>query len=240
MMSDRIGQMKQDIKIATAFSIAVFFVLIIWLISPKWPTNFFKDLHGWVDITKWVFPLILIALTSLFIFLDTHNWFDKKIFKERKKLDDFIREKITEPCRKISCNRARKGILINEENNLMDLFYTLIPSDDTERERAFNYWTQYFITVNSIIFSFFTILIALAYITILYYSNNILKIFHPAIIFILVLTILLNLARIRMKTKLIDPAKAQTKRILSDNKNDLKRKLPNYRINCQNCPFGSK
>lgn len=238
-MSERIRKMKQDIKKATALVIGVFCVLILWLISPKWLTNFLKSLPTWADIITWISPILLGALAYYFIILDIHNWFDKKFFKKRKKVDNFIREQITKPCREISCNRAKRGILNNEENRLMDLFYTFIPADDTERERAFAYWTEYFITVNLSVFSILVLIITLIYITVFYFFNPLPKILHPAFIIILVLGILSNLARLITRRKLIYPAQAQTTRILSDNKSDLMGRLPNYRVDCEDCPLRS-
>jgi len=239
-MSDRIEKMKRDIKKATAFIVGAFCVLIIWLISPKWLMSFLKELPTWADVITWISPLILGALASYFIILDIHTWFDKKFFGERKKVDDFIREQITKPCKEVSCDRSKMGILNNEENKLMDLFYTFIPADDTERERAFAYWTEYFITVNLSVFSILGLIISLIYIAAFYSFNQLLKITHPAFIIIFVLAILFNIARLKTRRKLIYPAQAQTTRILSNNKSDLIRKLPDYRVDCENCPLKSQ
>lgn len=236
-MSDRIEKMKRDIKKATAFTIGVFSMLIIWLLSPKWLMSFLEGLPTWVDVIAWIFPVICGAVASYFIILDIHNWFDKKFFRKRKQVDDFIREQITKPCKDVSCDRSKMGILNDEKNRLMDLFYTFIPADDTERERAFAYWTEYFITVNLSAFSILGVIIALIYIAVFYFFNQLSKITHPAFIIVFILAILFNIARLRTRRRLICPAQAQTRRILSNSKSDLIKKLPDYRVNCKNCPL---
>lgn len=239
-MSNRIKHMKQDIKKYTAFIIGVFCTLIIWLISPTWLTSFLEELPKWVNVITWLSTLILGALASYFIILDIHNWFDKKFFGERKKVDNFIRMQITKPCKEVSCDRAKMEIMKDEENKLMDLFYTFIPADGTERERAFAYWTEYFITVNLSVFSVLALIIALIYIAFFYFFNPLPKILHSPFIIIFLLAIFFNIARLFTRRKLIDPARAQTTRILSDNKSDLISRLFNYRENCRNCPLRSQ
>ena len=232
--------MKQDIRKATAFAIGAFFALTIWLISPKWWIDFLNILPTWADVITWISPLILGALAWYFTNLDIHNWLDKMFFGERKRVDDFIREQLTTPCRETPCNRANRGILNDERDRLMDLFYTFIPADDTERERAFDYWTEYFITVNLSAFSICALIIALIYIAVIYFSNHLLKVTHVAFIVIAALALLCNLARLTRRRRLIHPAQAQTMEILSDNnKGDLKRKLPDYRVDCGDCPLRS-
>ena len=237
-MNDPFEKMKKKIKYATAFTIGIHCTLLFYLVYPKWVSELIRHIPGWATFLVGIIPLVFTAIASYFVIFDVHNWFDRKIFKERERVDNFIREQLTTPCRKINCNRDREGILREEENNLMNLFYTFIPPDDTERIRAFHYWADYFITVNLSMFSFFSIFITLTYINMYFFSQRSLKITHPSFIIMLILLLLFNAARWKVKRRLLSPAEAQTRRILTNNMNDLKNKLPKYRIGCQKCcPF---
>ena len=237
-MDDPFEKMKKKIKKATAFIIGVESTLILYLIYPKWFKELINLIPQWATFFVWIIPIIFTAIASYFVIFDIHNWFDKKIFKERKKVDNFIREQLTVPCREIKCDRATGGILKEEERKLMDLFYTFIPLDDTERIRAFHYWGDYFITVNLSMFSIFGFIIALIYVIILYFSQHLLKITSLSFIVLFILSLLFNLLRWKVKGKLLYPAKAQTRRILNEYKEELKDRLPNYRIGCKKCcPF---
>jgi hypothetical protein len=231
--------MGREVSIYTASITVIYCILIIWLTSPKSSIDFFKDLFGLRDMVDWVLPLVSGALAWYFSVLNVQNWFDRTFFKERKKVDNFIRKQITTPCRETSCDRAKEGILGDEEKKLMNLFYTFIPSGDSEKERSFYYWTKYWTAVNFSMISFFFTIIALIYVILSYFVNHLLIITHQAFLVILLSFFLLITAFLISKRNLIDPAEAQTIRILSDNREELKRKLPNFRTSCENCPLKS-
>lgn len=222
-------KMKRKISGATALIIGVYGVLFLWWISPSWWVELLSDLPPWIE---WALPPVLGGIAYFFVILDIHNRIDNKFFKERKKVDNYIRGQLTTPCKEISCARAKKGILEDEEQKLMNLFYTFIPRDDTERERAFSYWGEYFITVNLStlsILGFIGALIAVAF--------DVSRVTHPAFFIILAFAPIFNFARTKSRKKLIYPAQAQTTRILSSNSNELKERLPKYRIQCMACPL---
>jgi len=228
-----IEKLKKKIARATAVGLGIYLVLFLLLVSPSWWSEFLSDLPGWLDMVKWVLPLVFTIIAYFLVyFLDIHNWLDKTFFKERKRVDDYIRTQLTTPCREISCARANKGISRDEEKKLMDLFYTFIPSNDTERERAFSYWGDYFTTVNLSaisILAFIGALVAAAF--------DWSRVAHPVFIIILVFALLLNFVRIKSRKRLLYPAQAQTTRILSANSNELKVNLPKYRAQCKECPL---
>lgn len=229
-------KMKRKIAIATAFTLGIYLVIFLWWVSPNWWVEFLSNLPTWVDTIKWVLPYTVLIGIAYFLvnLLDIHNWLDKTLFKQRRKVDAYIRNQITTPCRKISCARSERGILKDEERKLMNLFYTFIPPNNTERERAFAYWGEYFITVN---LSFISILAFLA--TIIVVALNFSRVTHVAPYLILVSLILFNLARIKLRERLLFPAEAQTDRILSEDYDKLKMKLPQNRVQCQACPYSS-
>lgn len=222
-------KMKRKISGATALIIGVYGVLFLWWVSPSWWVEFLSDLPPWIE---WALPPVLGGIAYFFVILNIHNLIDNRFFRERKKVDNYIRGQVTTPCKETSCARAKKGILEEEEQKLMRLFYTFIPPDDTDRELAFSYWGEYFITVNLSaisILGFTGALVAIAF--------DVSRVNHPAFFIILVFLLLFNFARIRSRKKLIYPAQAQTARILSQNYDDLKRRLPQYRAQCQECPL---
>lgn len=228
-----IEKLKSKIFIATAFTLGIYSVLFLWLLSPSWWVELLSDLPTWLETIKWVLPFVFSGIAYFLVnLLDIHNWLDKTFFKERRKVDEYIRNQITSPCKETTCTRSKKGILKNEERKLMSLFYTFIPEGDTERERAFAYWGEYFITVNLSfisILAFFAAVVAVA----LDFSRAI----HIAPYLILVFLILFNLVRVKLKKRLLYPAEAQTARILSSNSSELKERLPKYRIQCRACPL---
>jgi len=181
-------RMKRNIKRATAFMIGIYLVLFLWLISPEWWVQIVEELPTWASIITWALPLILGGIAYYFVILDTHNWIDNKLFKERKKVNNYIRNQLISPCKEISCSRANNGILGSEEESLMNLFYTFIPPDDTERERAFAYWTEYFITVNLSAYSILGFVGALISI-----PFDLSRVIHPASFIILAFLLLFNL-----------------------------------------------
>lgn len=228
-----IEKLKRKIAIATAVTLGIYLTLFLLLVSPGWWVEFLSDLPNWVDIIKWVIPLVFTVIAYFLVnFLDIHNWLDKTFFKERKKVDDYIRTQLTTPCREISCGRANRGVLRVEEQRLMNLFYTFIPADNTERERAFSYWGEYFIAVNLStisILGFIGALVAIAF------DSS--RATHYAFIIILVFALLLNFARIKNRKKLLRPAQAQTTKIINDNSNELKANLHKCRTQCEECPL---
>lgn len=225
-------RMKRKIAFRTAITLGIYLVLFLWLVSPSWWVEFLSDFPTWVETIKWALPFVLGGIALFFVILDAHNWLDRTFFKERRKVDDYIRNQLTTPCRESSCVRDKRGILEDEKHKLMSLFYTFIPPNDTERERAFSYWTDYFTTVYWTAFSILALVGALVAIA---FDHS--RVTHPAFFIVVALLLLLNFARIRSKKKLLHPAKAQTNRILSQDYHELKRKLPQYRINCQECPL---
>ena len=84
-MDDPFEKMKGKIKKATAFIIGVYCVLFLYLIFPKWFSEIIKSIPQWATFLVWIVPLIFISIASYFVIFDIHNWFDKKIFKERRK-----------------------------------------------------------------------------------------------------------------------------------------------------------
>jgi hypothetical protein len=128
----------------------------------------------------------------------------------------------------VQCSRAiQKGILNEEESGLMNLFYSFIPTDDTERERSFSYFTEYFIFVNLSLLSWigFAGAIGAALLSQLTRLDE-----FAAFLTAIVLPILLNGMRCRVKRKLLYPTQAQTQRILAQKEHELKKILPSYRI----------
>jgi len=238
-MSDRIGELQRSVKRATAAAVGFLCLLIIWLVSPQWRTDTLDALPQWGNILIWFVPLVLAALAWYFVMIDTHNLFDRMFFRQRERVDSFIRDQLTSPCRGTSCDRAKRGIPGNEERGLMNLFYTFIPADDTEREHTFAYWTEYFITVNLSVFSILGVIVASTYVAIAYYYDATVKIGHSGFIAVVLIAVLSNLARFVVKRRLMHPAEAQTKRILTDDRGELVHKLPNYRYGCGECPLGS-
>jgi len=222
-------KMKRKISGATALIIGVYGVLFLWWVSPSWWVELLSDLPRWIE---WTLPPVLGGIAYFFVILNIHNRIDNKFFRERKRVDDYIRGQLTTPCKETLCARAKKGILEKEEQKLMDLFYTFIPPDDTDRERAFSYWGEYFITVNlsaTSILGFTGALVAIAF--------DVSRVTHPAFFMILAFAPLFNFARIKSRKKLAYPAQAQTARILSLNSSELKERLPKYRIQCRACPL---
>ncbi len=237
-MADPFEKMKNKIKKATAFIIGVYFILLIYLIFPKWLSIFIIDIHSKATLIIWIVPLALIAFASYFIIFDIHNWFDKKIFKERQRINNFIREQLTKPCKDQKCKIADRGILKDEESKLMDLFYTFIPDNDTERHRAFQYWGDYFVSTNLSVFSTIGFIIALIYVIIICVTQHLCKFLHLSFILSLILPVPFYVLHYKTKKRLIYPANAQTKRILTQDKQTLKKRLPDYRIGCRKyCPL---
>lgn len=236
-LSYRIDKMKLKIKIGTAAAIVSYFTMFLYLISPEWVLDNISLIRavGWV---------LAIAMASYLVIGDIHNWLDKNCFFEREGVDAYIRAQLTKPCREILCPRAVKaGILDREKRNILNLFYTFIPADNTERERAFSYFTDYFITVN---LSALSVLGGIGAIIICIFTS--LPRPDQRIVFgalSLLLPILFNLLRYRTRRKLCYPAEAQTARILNDDLSKLKESLPGYRIyendmSCKDstkCPF---
>jgi len=227
-------KMKRRISGATALAIGIYLVLFLWLVSPSWWVELLSDLPSWLELViKIVSPPALFGGIAYFlVILNIHNYLDNKFFGERKKVDGYIRDQLTTPCKKTPCARAERGILREEEQKLMNLFYTFIPPDDTERERAFSYWGDYFITVNLSAISILGlagVLVTIAF--------DISRVTHPAFFIILASIPILNFARIKSRKKLVYPAQAQTTRILSLNSSELRERLPKYRIQCRACPL---
>ncbi|MHA1338121.1 MAG: hypothetical protein ACTSPW_20700 [Promethearchaeota archaeon] len=238
-MSDPFEKMKTKIKGATAAIIGSCCYLLIILIYPKllqYITNLFS---GQIQLLIWISTGIIFIVASFFILADIHNLFDRIIFKQRQKIDNFIINQLIIPCNQINCNKAKKKEIKDEKHNLMNLFYTFIPNNDTERYRAFNYWGDYFITVNAAVFYTITLIISLIYIAIQYYFNKTLKSKYITVILILIgLSMISNILRQLTKKKLIYPTQAQIKRILTQDRNRLEKRLPQYRSNCQDdCPL---
>ncbi len=226
-------KMKRKISGATAFTIGVYIVLFLWLVYPIWWMEFLGKLPTWVEMIKWAFPLVLGSIAYFFVILDIHNWIDNKFYKERKKVNDYIRSQLIIPCTETPCAKAKEGVLGEEKQKLIGLFYTFIPKDDTWRELAFSYWGEYFIMVN------------LSFISILGFVGALISLpfdlsrgAHPAFLIILAFLLLFNFARIRTRKKLLYPAQAQTTRILSASLDQLKKMLPKYRSQCRECPLG--
>lgn len=224
-MSDRIETMKREIKIATAFAIAIYFLAFIYLLFPEWVIKNISQFS--------VLPIgtLFLAIATYLVIGDIHNWLDKTFFGERERVDIYIIERITKPCIDILCPRAiQTGILGVEKRKLVnDLFMaTLIPPEDTERERAFSYFTEYFIAVNLSAISFVGMIGAIIIATVIPLS-----IFEQRMVFFFIaitLPILSNGLRYRTQRKLSYPAEAQTTRILTTESDRLKNLLPSYRI----------
>jgi len=242
-MSDRIETMKKEIKIATAFAIAIYFLALVYLLFPEWVIKNISQLN--------VLPIgtLFLGIGTYLVIGDIHNWLDKTFFGERKKVDTYILERITKPCIDAQCLRAIKnGILEVEKRNLMNVFFMpeLIGADDTERERAFSYFTEYFIAVNLSAVSFVGIIGAIIIASVIPLSSS-----EQRIVFFLIafmLPILSNGLRYRTKRKLSYPAEAQTARILTTKLDILKNLLPSYRVyengvSCkgsERCPLSSR
>jgi hypothetical protein len=227
-MTDRIQKMKKDITQATAFGVALYVVIVAYMADPYVFFNLGENVANWTGLIPVVFA-ILIAVAAFLVMGDVHNWIDKTFFGEREKVNAYIRKQLTDPCTSAQCSRAiQKGILNEENNALVNLFYTFIEPDDTERERSFSYFTEYFIFVNLSMISFIGAAITLG-IAISSQFAGLNKILAFVVAFAL-LPILLNGMRCRIKRKLLYPTEAQTQRILTQDESELKKRLPSYRI----------
>jgi hypothetical protein len=227
--------MKFQIKIGTAVAIVTYLTAFLYLVSPDLVVSNLSTLR----IVGWV---IAGALATYFSLGDLHNWIDKKFFHERLKVDTYIKQEIVKPCLR-GCSRAAQGIIPAEMGGLTDLFFTFIPADDTERERAFSYFTEYFITVNLTALSGIGFVLAI-----------VLAVFVPSwtteqyvilSLLLLIFPFIFNYLRMRVRRKLILPTKAQISRIQSRNGNELVSLLPSYRFyeqstlckDSQKCPL---
>ena len=224
--------MKRKIVYSTAITLGIFIALFLWFISPSWWVQFLSTLPNWIEAAKWLLPLALGSVAYFLVLLNVHNRLDSIIFKERIKVDDYIRGELTSLCSNTSCGRGQRGITEDEKGKLMNLFYTFIPPGDTERERAFSYWGDYFTTLYWAVIS----ILALGG-TIVVIGLDTSKVSHPVFTIVLVLALFLNLARFVSKRRLISPAQAQTQRIISQDYNKLMELLPQYRTGCEECPL---
>jgi hypothetical protein len=216
----RIDKMKFQIRIWTAAGLVTYITALVYLTSPEF---FFANL-SLVRVIAWVAAATFAMYFSIGNF---HNWFDKRFFHERAKVDSQIRYDLTSPCR-TNCDRGKLGIFPSEEGQLMDMFYTFITADDTERERAFSYFTEYFVTVNLSVFSILgSFLTAVIYLLLPFQSTGQ---FVVGVIVLVLFPLIANLMRLRVRRKLRLPGAAQTKRILAESSAKLATMLPNYRF----------
>lgn len=240
-MTTRIETLNRTVRRTTALIILGYLFLGTYIAMPERIIDGSKHLSsgGAVQLLPW-FLSVAAAFISYFLVNDLHNFLDRRLFGERAKVDDLIREGVTVPCRDSLCSRAvKQGVLKEEKASLMSLFYNFIPADDTERERAFAYFTEYWIFVNA---SFLSILAAICISTLaVFVSFGRLDQIGLAVTTILALPLILNAQRIRVKNKLKAPAQAQISRILSQARSDLEKQLPKYRIDCLSpCPLKQK
>jgi hypothetical protein len=216
----RFDKMKFNIKLKTAALIVIYATAMGFLVFPD---IVLKNLS--------IFRLVGWGLASLFatFFMlgNLHNWLDKKFFHERQKVDGFIMNEITKPCVEAQCPRAMNGILDEEKAGLMNLFFEFVPADDTERERAFSYFTDYFVTVNYSAISIVSAAVAipLAFLVPVWATAQYLTLFF----IIPILPIVFNLLRRSIRHKLVYPATAQVTRIHNKKRNELISLLPRYR-----------
>lgn len=231
-MSDRIGKMKKDIKVATAVVIVVYLIAFTYLLFPEQVATALQKLDvSKLPVIGTIFTILGLPIASYLVMGDLHNWLDKVFFGERGRVDDYIIDCLTGPCREAQCQRALSlGVLKEERPKIgTQLFLSkLIPADDTERERAFSYFTEYFIAVNLSIASFVGIG-ATTIVMIFVPRNSFIQ--EMVVLFLMVLCpAMFNILRYRTKKKLIYPAEAQISRIFNDQLDELKRSLPAYRI----------
>lgn len=231
-MSDRIAKMKKDIKVATAVVIVMYLIAFTYLLFPGQVATVLETLDvSKLPVIVTIFTILGLPVASYLVIGDLHNWLDRVFFGERGRVDDYIIDRLTSPCREIQCQRALSlGVLEEEKAKIgIHLFLSkLIPADDTERERAFSYFTEYFITVNLSIASFAGI-VATTIVMIYVPRNSFSQ--EMVVLFLMVLCpAMFNVLRYRTKKKLVYPAEAQISRIFNDQLDELKRSLPAYRI----------
>lgn len=222
LLGYRIDRMRLKIKVGTASAMVLYLTGLLYLASPAWVL----DNITYVRAIGWV---LAIAVATYLVIGDVHNWLDQKWFVERNKVDDFIREKLTTPCRDALCSRAVKlGIVEKEKDSLLSLFYVFIPADDTERERAFSYFGDYFITVNLSALSILGAITAILLASVTGLPRWDQRVLLPVIS--VLFPVLFTFLRYRTRRKLKRPAEAQTTRILASDLSRLKELLPSYRI----------
>lgn len=220
--SSRIDGLKFKIKIATASGLVLYATLFAYLLSPEWVLANFTLLR----VVIWA---LAIAFAGYLAIGNLHNWLDKTFFHEREKVDQDIRDRLTKPYRDVLCQRAvSNGIVASERSSLMNLFYTFVLADDTERERAFSYFADYFISVNLSLMSIVGAVGAICVAAIIPLERLDRRLVF--IIVTIVLPFILNFLRTVTRRRLLLPGKAQTARILSDEVETLKARLPNYRV----------
>lgn len=218
----RIDRLKFQVKIGTAGPLVLYTTLLAYLLSPDW-------VLANITVFRAIIWAAAIAFAGFLVIGNVHNLVDRLCFGEREKVDDYIRTRLTQPCKEALCPRAVKdGILDGERQPLMDLFYTFIPPDDTERERAFSYFRDYFVTVNLSILSILGSVGAVVMVAITPLVRRDQRLIFVAIA--LLLPALSNGLRLLTKRRLSLPAQAQTTRILADHLDLLKQRLPHYRI----------
>ncbi len=228
-MSDRIEGLKKRVRTVTAVALAAYALMFAFLLSPQFFYGLtLNDFQQYQALLPFVGALAT-AIAGYLVMANAHNWLDRNFFKQREAVDSLIMERITGPCNDSLCPRAvGEGILDAEKSTLLDLFYTFIPADDTERERSFSYFTDYFTLVNlsaiSIVGMVLAIIIAAAF---------------PLVdtgqrLAFLVLALIApgsaNLLRSSVARKLKYPTRAQTRRILARNRSQLENSLPSYRV----------
>jgi hypothetical protein len=225
-MTERIQEMKKDIRNATAFSVGLYILLIVLVGNPYVFFDLGRDVSNWSGLLT-IVSIPAIAIAAFFVMGDMHNWIDRTFFHEREKVNTYITDRLCTPCVSVQCLRAtQKGILNEEKSSLINLFYRFIPTDDTERERSFSYFTDYYILVNLNFLSWigFAGGIGAAVISQLTRLDELV-----AFLAAVVLPILLEGMRRRTKRKLLYPTEAQTQRILIQNGQELRTMLPSYR-----------
>lgn len=214
--------MKLKVKIATAAALALYVTMFLYLISPDWVLANITLLRvlGWTAA---------IAIAGYAAIGNLHNWLDRNWFYERERVDVFIRERLTNPCTDTLCPRAVKsGILDAERTALINLFYTFIPHEDTERERAFSYFGDYFTTVNLTAISLLGMIGAAVFAVIVPLERTEQRLMFGVLA--LLCPALFSGLRFLTKRRLSLPAEAQTSRILAIDLEPLKERLPHYRV----------
>jgi hypothetical protein len=239
-MDSRIDSMKKQIRTATAFGLAVYLLAFLYLLIPQWIIDNLDKARGWLSILS----IAVLGLASYFVMGNLHGFFDNRFFRGRELVNACIREELTKPCREVMCERAvKRGILDKEKDDIINLFYTFVQPDDTERERSFSYFTQYYIAINLGVLSLLGLVgavVTASLVPLLRWDQRLVF-----LLLALVLPVIMNGLRYTSRRRLIAPTKAQTMRILVDHSDDLKTKLPAYRaydsnVSCRDsgqCPF---
>ena len=207
----------------------VYFLVIIFVVgftTETFQTYVFNFLNSLIKSNfEFSYPLLaasIIIIGYAITFLDLHNKFDRLIFGIRKDTADYITNQLNVELQKYC---IKKRISVPNEFNFFRIFYYFVGKSDDEwrfqTNRAFYYWTIYYLVMNLIVLSLFGIII---FILSLLIGNNVSSITGIGIIlfFLLMICGLSVTARYGMAKKLtIEIPKPQLDNIIYNHHDEL-------------------